>query len=526
MKTLTTGVITGGIAIGNAFVYKAAQNEPDNYIPKSIEEENVILQNALAGVKNELSVLAESNGIFAAHFEMADDPMIEEQAMALIEEGLGAYEAVLQTSDALCAMFDEIDDEYLKARKDDVKDVCRRIARKITGEDKHSPFEGMTEGSIIVAEELVPSDTALMDFSLIEGFVTALGSRTSHVCIIAASKDVTAMVGVAGCTTDISDGDILVLDGEKGLVIINPDEDILKEYKEKVTQLNSADYDPEREIYTEDGERVWILGNAGNTEDVAAAVKAGAEGIGLFRSEFLYMESEDFPDEECQYKAYSEAAGICGERPLTIRTLDIGGDKALPYMQMDKEENPFLGYRAIRISLACPQQFRTQIRAILRAGAKGNVRMMFPMITTLNEFRTARQMVDECIAELDKEGLPFDRNLKVGMMIETPASVLLADEFAKMADFFSIGTNDLTQYIMAADRGNANISDLYDPHAEAVTKAIEIAIKAAAKAGIEISMCGEYAADPSAKELLLRLGLRKFSVSIPAIRRFKSTVID
>ena len=526
MKTLSTGVITGGIAIGNAFVYKASQKEADTYIPKSIEEENQILQTALAGVKNELSVLAESDEIFAAHYEMADDPMIEEQAASLIEEGLGAYDAVLQTSDALCAMFDEIDDEYLKARKDDVKDVCRRIARKITGEDKHSPFEGMAEGSIIVAEELVPSDTAQMDLNKVEGFVTALGSRTSHVCIIAASKDITAMVGVEGCTTEVNDGDTLILDGEKGLVIINPDEEVLSEYKMKVAELESAEYDPNKTIYTEGGERIWILGNAGNPEDVEAAVKAGAEGIGLFRSEFLYMESENFPDEECQYKAYSEAARICGERPLTIRTLDIGGDKALPYMPMDEEENPFLGYRAIRISLAYPQHFKTQIRAILRAGAEGNVRMMFPMITTLEEFKTARQIVDECIAELDKEGLPFDRNLKVGMMIETPASVLLADEFAQMADFFSIGTNDLTQYIMAADRGNAHISKLYDPHSETVTKAIGIVIKAAANAGIEISMCGEYAADPSAKELLLNLGLRKFSVSIPAIRRFKSTVID
>ena len=521
MKTLTTGVITGGIAIGNAFVYKASQKEADNYIPKSIEEENEVLQTALAGVKAELSALAEGNEIFAAHFEMADDPMIEEQAMALIEEGIGAYEAVLQTSEALCAMFDEIDDEYLKARKDDVKDVCRRIARKITGEDKHSPFDEMSQSSIIVAEELVPSDTAQMDFSKVVGFVTALGSRTSHVCIIAASKDVTAMVGVSGCTHEISNGDMLILDGEKGLVIVNPDEEVLSEYKVKIAELESADYDPERELYTEDGERIQVLGNAGNPEDVAAAVKAGAEGIGLFRSEFLYMESEDFPDEECQYKAYSEAARICGERPLTIRTLDIGGDKALPYMPMNKEENPFLGYRAIRISLAQPLHFKTQLRAILRAGAVGNVRMMFPMITTLNEFRTARAIVDECIAELDKEGLAFDRNLKVGMMIETPASVLLADEFAQMADFFSIGTNDLTQYIMAADRGNADIAGLYDPHSEAVTKAIEIVIKAADKAGIEISMCGEYAADPTAKELLLKLGLRKFSVSAPAIRRFK-----
>ena len=321
---------------------------------------------------------------------------------------------------------------------------------------------------------------------------------------------------------EIHDGDLLILDGEAGKILINPDESVLKEYMYKVASENSADYDPSKEVFTEDGERVWILGNAGNVEDVREAVKAGAEGIGLFRSEFLYMESEVFPDEESQYKAYSEAARICGDRPLTIRTLDIGGDKALSYMPMMKEENPFLGYRAIRISLDMKEQFKAQIRAILRAGAEGNVRMMFPMITTLDEFRSARVLVDECIGELKAEGIPFDRNLMVGMMIETPASVLLAEEFAQMADFFSIGTNDLTQYIMAADRGNARISHLYNPGSEAVTKAIGIVIEAGRKAGIEVSMCGEYAADPAATELLLSLGLRKFSVSAPAIRRFKA----
>ena len=520
MKELTTGVITGGISIGNAFVYKPSLNPA--YVPGCPEEESGRFRRALEEVKIELSGQAESNEIFAAHYEMADDPMLEEQAAMLIEDGISAYDAILQTSDALCAMFDEIDDEYLKARKDDVKDVCRRIARRLSGEDAVSPFAGLGEGSIIVAEELVPSDTAQMDFGRIRGFVTKTGSRTSHVCIIAASKGITAMVGVNDCMDEIHDGDLLILDGEAGKILINPDESVLQEYMYKVASENSADYDPSKEVFTEDGERVWILGNAGNVEDVREAVKAGAEGIGLFRSEFLYMESDVFPDEESQYKAYSEAARICGDRPLTIRTLDIGGDKALSYMPMMKEENPFLGYRAIRISLDMKEQFKAQIRAILRAGAEGNVRMMFPMITTLDEFRSARFLVDECIGELEAEGIPFDRNLMVGMMIETPASVLLAEEFAEMADFFSIGTNDLTQYIMAADRGNPKISHLYRPDSEAVTKAIRTVIEAGRKAGIEVSMCGEYAADLSATDLLISLGLRKFSVSAPAIKRLKT----
>ena len=521
MKKLTTGVITDGLSIGNAFVYNPSLKQPSTYVPGSPAEEADAFRHALEQVKAELSVQAETNEIFAAHYEMADDPMLEEQAMMLIEEGISAYESVFQTSDALCAMFDEIDDEYLKARKDDVKDVCRRIAGKLAGEEG-SAFADVPEGSIIVAHELVPSDTAQMDFSRICGFVTETGSRTSHVCIIAGSKGITAMVGVNGSMTDICDGDKLILDGEKGLIIINPEEDVLKEYLDKLTAEASAEYDPCREVYTESGERVWIFGNAGNVEDVREAIKAGAEGIGLFRSEFLYMESDGFPDEESQYKAYSEAAKVCGERPLTIRTLDIGGDKALSYMPMEREENPFLGYRAIRISLEMKNQFKTQIRAILRAGAERNVRMMFPMITTLDEFRAARYLVDECISELDAEGLSFDRNLMVGMMIETPSSVLLADEFAQLADFFSIGTNDLTQYIMAADRGNAKIAHLYNPGSEAVTKAIANVIEAGKKAGIEVSMCGEYAADLSATDLLLSLGLRKFSVNTPAIRRFKS----
>ena len=520
MKKLTTGVITDGISIGNAFVYKPS-GAPTAYVSGSPVEESDAFLKALETVKAELASQAESNEIFAAHYEMADDPMLEEQTMMMIEEGVSAYDAVLQTSEALCTMFDEIDDEYLKARKDDVKDVCRRIARKISG-DEGCAFADVPEGSIIVAHELVPSDTAQMDFSRIRGFVTETGSRTSHVCIIAASKGITAMVGVKDCMTEIQDNDILILDGAKGQVTINPEESVVKEYMEKIESEASAEYDPSREVYTEDGERIWILGNAGNVEDVREAVKAGAEGIGLFRSEFLYMESDGFPDENSQFKAYSEAAKICGEKPLTIRTLDIGGDKALSYMAMEKEENPFLGFRAIRISLEMKDHFKTQIRAILRAGSEGNVRMMFPMITTLEEFSAARSLVDECISELEAEGLPFDRNLLVGMMIETPASVLLADEFAQIADFFSIGTNDLTQYIMAADRGNAKIAHLYNPSSEAVTKAIKIVIEAGRKAGIEVSMCGEYAADLSATDLLLSLGLRKFSVSAPAIRRLKA----
>lgn len=522
MKNIKTGIITGEITIGNAFVYKPSSVEPLSTEFKGAEVETEAFRSALEVVKMELSVLAASEDIFAAHYEMADDPMLQEQAIMFIEEGMDVYSAVRSTSDALCTMFDEIDDEYLKARKDDVKDVCRRIACKISGECDADGFAGLEAGSIIVAEELAPSDTTKMDFSRIRGFLTEKGSTTSHVCIIARSKGLQAMVGIAGCTSEIMTGDCLIMDGKNGKVIVNPDEETLNRYKALVEEEAGKEYDPSRKVYTDDGERIWILGNAGNIEDVRAAVECGAEGIGLFRSEFLYMENTDFPDEESQYKAYAEAAEICGERPLTIRTLDIGGDKALPYLNLEKEENPFLGYRAIRISLDMIPQFKTQIRAILRAGVQGNVRMMFPMIASLEEFREARKLVNECMMEVEAEGKAFDKDMLVGMMIETPASVLLADEFAEMADFFSIGTNDLTQYIMAADRGNSKVASLYDSASAAVTKAIHAVIIAAEKAGIEVSMCGEYAAEPSATALLLDLGLRKFSVSAPAIRRFKS----
>lgn len=522
MKNLKTGIITGEITIGNAFVYRPASVEPSSVEFMGAEAETEAFRSALEAVKDELSVLAASEDIFAAHYEMADDPMLEEQAIMFIEEGMDAYSAIKSTSEALCAMFDEIDDEYLKARKDDVKDVCRRIADKISGKCDDDGFAGLEAGSIIVAEELAPSDTTKMDFSRICGFITEKGSTTSHVCIIARSKGLQAMVGIAGCTSEIMTGDCLIMDGMNGIVIVNPDEDTLDRYRALAEEAAGKEYDPSREVYTADGERIWILGNAGNADDVRAAVECGAEGIGLFRSEFLYMESRDFPDEEKQYKAYAEAAEICGERPLTIRTLDIGGDKALPYLDLEKEENPFLGYRAIRISLDMMPQFKTQIRAILRAGAHGNVRMMFPMIATIEELIKARKLVSECMEELEAEGKTFDKEMPVGMMIETPASVLLADEFAEMADFFSIGTNDLTQYIMAADRGNSKVASLYDPASEAVTKAIRMVILAAGRAGIEVSMCGEYASEPSATSLLLDHGLRKFSVSAPAIRRLKS----
>lgn len=522
MKNLETGIITGEITIGNAFVYRPASVEPSSVGFMGAEAETEAFRSALEAVKDELSVLAASEDIFAAHYEMADDPMLEEQAIMFIEEGMDAYSAVKSTSEALCAMFDGIDDEYLKARKYDVKDVCRRIAGKISGECDENGFAGLEAGSIIVAEELAPSDTTKMDFSRICGFITEKGSSTSHVCIIARSKGLQAMVGITGCTSEIMTGDCLIIDGMNGSVIVNPDEDTLDRYRALAEETAGKEYDPSREVYTADGERIWILGNAGNADDVRAAVECGAEGIGLFRSEFLYMESGDFPDEEKQYKAYAEAAEICGERPLTIRTLDIGGDKALPYLNLEREDNPFLGYRAIRISMDMVPQFKTQIRAILRAGAHGNVRMMFPMIATIEELVKARKLVSECMEELEAEGKTFDKEMLVGMMIETPASVLLADEFAEMADFFSIGTNDLTQYIMAADRGNSKVASLYDPASEAVTKAIRMVILAAGRAGIEVSMCGEYASEPSATSLLLDLGLRKFSVSAPAIRRLKS----
>lgn len=520
MEILRTVSRGQGICFGHAFVVQEDDGQVTVWNQCSFSE-------ALEKTRSDLEILATDSDIFAAHYEMSQDPLIEDTYAEIKDDFIDDATACKEACEAICRMFEGIDDEYLRARVDDVKDVFGRILGHIEGRSKSGRFADIPQGSIIVAENLTPSDTVEIDMSSINGFITEHGSTTSHVCIIAANNGKVAMVGVGGATEMIQNGQFMIVDAGEGMVFVDPDESTRQEYERRIKaeyeQLSSIDVHTIAK--TKEGKSIPVMANAGNPTEVKSAIEAGADGIGLLRSEFLYMESKNaFPSEETQFAAYKEAALACGDKPLTIRTLDVGGDKKLAYWNTPKEENPFLGFRAIRVSMAMPDMFRDQLRAILRASAFGNIRIMFPMITSCEELSAVLSVLDDCKNELAGAGIPFDQNIKVGIMIETPAAVLIAEELAAMVNFFSLGTNDLTQYVMAADRGNSAISHIYNPFAAAVQKAIKISIDGAHSQGIECCMCGELASNKEATEKLLGYGLDTFSVSIPAIATIKSTI--
>ena len=388
------GIPTAGIAVGTAFVLQRRTSAAATAAAGDPVAEAGRFHAALERAKAELSALAEGEAVFTAHLEMAGDPMLAGLVEGRIaEKHLSAEQALGEACEEVCGMFAALDDDYLRGRTDDVRDVCARIRRVLSGKTAHDPFAGLAPGTIVVADELAPSDTAQMDFSRVAGLVTAHGSMTSHVAIIARNKGIAALVGVAGCMRQVRTGDRLIIDGERGELIVDPDPATGRKYAARLESLRQDAFrcaaDAQAPAVTPAGRRITVLGNAANVDEVRRALDAGAEGIGLFRSEFLYMQGPALPDEETQFAAYRAAAELCGARPLTVRTLDIGGDKALPYMHFEPEENPFLGWRAIRVSLAMPELFRTQLRALLRASAFGNVRVMFPMIASVGEFRAA-----------------------------------------------------------------------------------------------------------------------------------------
>ncbi len=526
MQVFTTAVgASEGIAIGRAYVVKR-QAITSMRPCGSTEEELALFTKALELSRTQIESFAADSDIFAAHLEIVDDPMLSEAVEAHIAEGQRADDAVRSACEELVAMFAAIDDDYLAARADDIKDIFARIGANLVGAESN-PFQGVEDGDIIVDNELLPSDMALLDLEKIGGFITAYGSSTSHICIIARNHSLAAVVGLGGAVEQIATGDRVIVDGTEGLVVLNPDQAMLDKYLIKglnIEALHAEQQAVAHSSVTYDGKEVKVFANAGSVEEVERAIATGADGIGLFRSEFLYMHSTTEPDEQQQYEAYAAAARACGERVLTIRTLDIGGDKAVPYLEFDSEPNPFLGWRAIRVSLECRQMFRRQLRAILRASAVGNVRIMFPMITTISELEAAKAEVEICKAELQEQGLAYNENIEIGVMIETPAAVFIADRLAAHCNFFSIGTNDLVQYIMAADRANAKVSRLYDPYSEAVCRAISQTIAAAKSADIECGMCGELASDSAATQMLANMGLREFSVNIGAIAKIKYTI--
>lgn len=446
---------------------------------------------AFGQVHREISLSAADDDIFAAHLEMMDDPMLTESVEEAISSGMDAETAVRHACDGICAMFAGIDDEYLKARVDDVRDICMQIGRALAGTLDNNPFASLPHESVIVADELFPSDTALMDFSLISGFVTARGSSTSHVCIIARSKGIPVLVGqdISGIRT----GDWLELE--------TPEDSA-------VTVEHPLAAFPAVRLYA----------NAASVDDIRTAIAAGADGIGLFRTEFMFMHSSGFPSVEEQAAVYRSALLACGDKPLTIRTLDIGGDKPLPYMPARREDNPFLGLRGVRFALANPDIMADQLSALVRAACdvpEGRLRIMFPMISTVDELERCKAMLDEAVATCG-HSVP---RIEVGIMIETPAAVLCARELAERCDFFSIGTNDLTQYVMAADRGNDRVSYLYNPLGPAVCKAVSMTVAAAQ--GKPVGVCGEVASDPAAAETLCRLGVNSLSVAVPRIESFR-----
>ena len=467
--------------------------------------------------------------IMQGHMLLLADPMLTgEIENAVRNEMVNSETAIENVCNMYAEMFASMGDELMQQRAADMRDIKTRMQRSLMG-IQSADIASLPAGSILVARDLTPSMTAGINPANVAGIVTELGGRTSHSAILARALEIPAVVAVTGLLAGVRDGDAIVLDGSSGDVYVNPDEETRKAFAGRRTQLADEKKELERYIgmpsVTRDGIRVEIAANIGRPEDVDKVLQYDGEGIGLFRTEFLFMDREEMPTEDEQLAAYRRVAEAMDGRPVIIRTLDIGGDKEIPYMGLEKDENPFLGYRAIRFCLDRKEDvYKPQLRAILRASAYGNIRIMIPLVTCIEEYRQARALVEEIKGELDSRGIPYKRDIQVGIMVETAAASLIADIFAREVDFFSIGTNDLTQYTMAVDRGNKKVSYLYSAFNPAVLRSIRHIISCAREAGIMVGMCGEAASDPLMVPLLLAFGLNEFSMSASAILRTRRLV--
>ena len=524
------GIATSsGIAIGK--VYKLEQ--PTVVIStekRGTEEQLKVFDDALnktisdiEQIKERASVTLapEELAIFDAHLMMVQDPEYKDQIVNMIKDGSNADQATKAVSDMMIGMFESMDDAYFKERAADIKDVSFRLLCNILGLNIPD-LTAIDEEVVIVAEEMTPSDTAQLNKKYSLGFVTEIGGKTSHAAIMAVALGLPAVVGCTGIMSSCKHGDKIILDAKEGDVIINPSEEELKVYEEKrvkfLEEKEALQVLLNQPSITVDGHQVELVANIGSPKDMDNVIANGAEGVGLYRTEFLYMEStEDFPSEDDQFEAYKVVLQRAEGKRVVVRTLDIGGDKKLPYFEFDPEMNPFLGYRAIRLCLDRKDIFKTQVRALLRASVYGKLAIMFPMIATVNEFRDAKQFVMDTKEELKKEGVEVSDEIEIGMMVEIPASAVLADEFAKYADFFSIGTNDLIQYSMAADRMSEKVAYLYQPLNPAILRLIKMTIDGAHSQGRWCGMCGEMGGDPMAAPVLLGLGLDEFSMSASKI---------
>lgn len=495
-----------------------------NAIEKFVADTNVMAE------KMDITVGKKDADILRGHIQMLQDPMIEEQISALIiSEKITAEMAVEQVLEQTAEMFSQIPDELLQQRATDFRDIKTRMLKILLGIEDVD-ISQVPAGTVIVARDLTPSMTAGINPENIEGILTEVGGRTSHSAILARAMEVPAVLSIENICSIAKNGDKVVLDGTSGEAILNPDDETVEKFKKMY-----SDYQNEKALLkeyagkpsqTKDGVKVELVCNIGKPADANKAVECDGEGIGLFRTEFLFMDRDSMPTEEEQFEAYKEVAEKMKGKPVIIRTLDIGGDKDVPYLGLEHEDNPFLGFRAIRYCLQRKDIYEIQLKALLRASAFGKIKIMVPLVTGVDELRQVKAMIKDIMAELDKEGVAYNKNIEVGVMMETPAACMMADALAKEAAFFSIGTNDLTGYTMAVDRGNAKVAYLYSTYNPAVLRAIKRIIECGKKEGIMVGMCGEAAADSKLIPLLLAFGLDEFSVSATSVLKTRKTIAD
>lgn len=538
MTKLTGIAASDGIAIAKAFLVE----EPDLSfeISKSndSQQEKERLAKAIADSKVEIekikavaakSLSEEEAQVFDAHLMVLEDPELQQAYIQKIDdETLNAESAVRQTADFYIEIFKGMEDNpYMQERAADIKDVTDRLVAHLLGV-KIPDLSTIDEEVVVVAYDLTPSDTAQLNRQFVKGFATDIGGRTSHSAIMSRSLEIAAVVGTGNVSKEINDGDTVIVDGLNGDVIVNPDDATIAEYEKIAADFLARKAEWEKlkdaETLTKDGKKFEIAANIGTPKDLEGVHSNGAEAIGLYRTEFLYMDSDEMPTEDEQFESYKVVLEGMNGHPVVVRTMDIGGDKHLPYLQLPEEMNPFLGYRAIRIGLNQPELLRVQLRALLRASVYGSLRIMFPMISNLPEFRAAKAIYEEEKAKLESEGVEVADDIQVGIMIEIPAAAVIADQFAKEVDFFSIGTNDLIQYTMAADRMNEHVSYLYQPFNPSVLRLIKNVIDASHKEGKWTGMCGEVAGEPMAAPLLVGMGLDEFSMSASSVLKIRSLI--
>lgn len=528
---------SSGIAIGKAFL----MTEPDLTVTKSTvtnkEEEITRFHEAVNAAKLELQKIrdraevdlgTENAAIFDAHLLVLSDPELLGAVESKVnDEAVNAETALQETADTLIVMFEQLDNEYMRERAADIRDVTKRVIARLL--EVEVPNIGLIdEEVIIISKDLAPSDTAQLNRAFAKGFTTDMGGRTSHSAIMARSLEIPAVVGTKNATSAIKQGDLIVVDGDNGEVLINPPTDVVESYVEKRNEQEAEKKQlsllKNMKTITLDGIQVEVAANIGTPKDVESVLENGGEGVGLYRTEFLYMERDTLPTEEEQFQAYKQVLEKMGDKPVVVRTLDIGGDKQLPYLNLPEEMNPFLGFRAIRLCLEEQTIFRTQLRALLRASTFGNLKIMFPMIATLEEFREAKKLLLEEKEQLQQEGTLVSEQIEIGIMVEIPSTAILADQFAKEVDFFSIGTNDLIQYTMAADRMNESVAYLYQPYHPAILRLVKMVIDASHAQGKWTGMCGEMAGDTIAIPLLIGLGLDEFSMSAPSMLKARNQI--